>query len=340
MLSQEIVHSKTRSYNVNMPQKNSHRSLDSTDLRLIAELETNPRQRYIHLANMLDIDPKTAKRRLNRLLREGVISFQSMINTAAVGYHRAIIGLNVSQGYAESIAHEVAHNTLMNVMITSDRYDIVALATYKDPERLFDFISSDLGKIPNITTTEAFPILKVIKYSFALFGKPDDRPLSSRLNRRLDECDWDILVELDENPRITNTELARKLAINTQTAGAKLQRLLDEDAVRINCIVSPTMIGYTQDMGIFIKTQSGSILDVAERLKANKSVYGIVAASGRYDLMIGVIFKDSGEMSEFYINELGKIPGILSSETILNLKSLSSPTSVRDARLYLQNQGD
>ena len=61
--------------------------------------------------------------------------------------------------------------------------------------------------------------------------------LSSKMNRQFDECDWNILAELEENPRITNTQLARKLGISRQTTGEKLQRLLDEDAVRINCEV-------------------------------------------------------------------------------------------------------
>ena len=321
-----------------MARKNSRRGLDSTDLGLIAGLETDPRQRYINLATTLDIDPTTAKRRLNRLLREGFISFESFINTAAVGYHRAIIGLNVLQGYTETVANELDRNVLMNVWITSGRYDIAAWITYKDPEMLFDYISNDLSKIPNITSIEALPVLKVIKYSSAFFGNADYRPLSSRINRQLEECDWNILVELDENPRITNTQLAKKLGISTQTSSAKLQRLLNEDTVRINCIVSPTMAGYELSMGIFLKVQPKSILAVAERLKANRSVYAIIATSGPYDLMTGALFKGSDEMSDFFVNELGTIPGIMRSETILTHKTLSSPLSVRNARLYLQNQ--
>ena len=323
----------------NMARKNSRRSLDSTDIELIAELETNPRQRYINLATTLDIDPTTAKRRLDRLLSEGFISLDSFINTAAVGYHRAIVGLNVLPGYTETVANELARHTLINVWITSGRYDIGAWVTYKDPEMLFDFISGDLSRIPNITSIEALPVLKVIKYSFAFFGNANYKPLASRINRQLDECDWNILVELDENPRITNTQLAKRLGISTQTAAAKLQRLLDEDTVRINCITSHTMTGYELSLGIFIKVQPKSINDVAERLSANRSIYAIIATSGPYDLMTGAIFKDSDEMSDFFINELGTIPGIVSSETILTHKTLSSPLSVRDARLYLQNQG-
>ena len=144
----EIDPKKSLRYNANMARKNSRRGLDSTDLRLIAELETDPRQRYINLATVLNIDPTTVKRRLNRLLKEGFISFESFINTAAVGYHRAIIGLNVLQGYTETVANELDRNILMNVWITSGRYDIAAWITYKDPEMLFDYISNDLSKIP------------------------------------------------------------------------------------------------------------------------------------------------------------------------------------------------
>jgi DNA-binding Lrp family transcriptional regulator len=319
-----------------MARNHPRRNLDSMDLRLIAELETNPRQRYINLATILGIDQTTVKRRLNRLLREGVISFQSVLNTAAAGYHWAMLGLNVSPGYSESIVKKLARHTLMYATIASGRYDIMAWATYKDPEMLFNFISGDLGKISNIRSIETFPGLKVLKYSFTFLGNANYRPLSSKMNRQLDECDWNILAELEENPRITNTHLARKLGISRQTAGAKLQRLLDEDAIRINCVVSRAMIGYELSLGIFIKARPKNVLDVAERLIANRSVNAAIAISGRYDLMAFATFKSPDEMSDFLINKLGTFPGIVSSETVfINFNSLSNPLSVRNARLYL-----
>jgi Lrp/AsnC family transcriptional regulator for asnA, asnC and gidA len=323
-----------------MARKHSRRNLDSTDLRLIAELETNPRQSYINLATRLGIDQTTVKRRFNRLLREGFIAFESVLNTAAVGYRWAMLGLNVSPGYSESIANELARHTLMYVTIASGRYDIMAWATYKDPEMLFNFISGDLGKIPNITSIETFPALKVLKYSFTFLGNANYRPLSSKMNQQFDECDWNILAELEENPRITKTHLARKLGISRQTTGARLQRLIDEDAVRINCVVSPAMIGYELSLGIFLKARPKSVLDVAERLTANRSVNAAVAISGRFDLMAFATFKSPDEMSDFLINELGTLPGIMSSETVfINMSLPSNPLSVRNARLYLQNQG-
>lgn len=321
-----------------MSRKSFRYNLDTIDFSLIAELETDPRQRYVDLGAKLGVDANTAKRRLNRLVKEGFIAFKSLFNTAAIGYSQSILGVAVPQGYTESIANELDRYISMHVMITSGRYDIGALVTYRDPEMLYDFISNDLGKISHITSIEAFPVLKILKFSTTLFGNINFKPFSSRINRQLEESDWNILFEIEKNPRITITQLARKLGTGRQTTGVKFQRLLDEDIIRINCVISPTMIGYEFHTSILIKTRPKNIHDVAERLIANKSTYAVIATSGRYDLMAGAIFKNSDEISNFYINELGAIPNIISRETILVLKVLSDPLTVQDARLYLQNQ--
>ena len=96
------------------------------------------------------------------------------------------------------------------------------------------------------------------------------------------------------------------------------------------------MIGYELSLGIFLKARPGNVLDVAERLTPNRSVNVAVAISGRYDLMAFATFKSPDEMSDFLINELGTLPGIMSCETVfINFRSLSNPLSVQNARLYL-----
>jgi DNA-binding Lrp family transcriptional regulator len=322
-------------YDVNMPRKNSNHDLDSTDLRLIAELEVDPRQRYINLAAMLGIDQTTVKRRINRLLKARVISFQSVLNAAAVGYYSAQLGLNVERGHIEQVVNELSRHTLVNSSITSGRYDIVGIVHYRDPEMLFDFVSGKLGKIPGLTGIEVFPVLKVMKYSFNLLGNADYRPLPSKMARQLDEYDWNILIELEKNPRITNTHLAKKLGISAQATSGKLKRILDEGAARINCLVSPPMVGYELNLGMFLKAQPKSIMDVAEWLIANRSIKIVVAVSGRYDLIAYAVFKSPNGMVDFLINELGKHPGVTSTETI-HIKALSTPLSALNAKAFLQ----
>ncbi|MBM3131962.1 MAG: AsnC family protein, partial [Chloroflexi bacterium] len=44
--------------------------VDELDLRLIAQLETNPRESNLHLARDLGVSPSTVSRKLRRLLDE------------------------------------------------------------------------------------------------------------------------------------------------------------------------------------------------------------------------------------------------------------------------------
>ena len=311
--------------------------IDATDLKLISELENNPREKYAFLADRLGIDQSTVKRRMNRLLGEGTISFYSALNLAAVGFQSAMLGFNVSKGYAKSVAHELAGHELMFVSIASGRFDILAWTAYKDPEMLFKLVSIDLGKISNITNIEVFTNMKMMKYSFNLLGGADFKPISSKMYRQLDRHDWNLLTYLEDNPRMAISHLATKLGITRQTATIRLQRLLDEDVVRIHCVVSHAMIGNQFSIGIFLKVEPGTILEVSERIAAYKFVNTAIAISGGYDLLVFATFKDAEEMSDFLINELETIHSIKSSEIILYPKSISMPISARDAKIYMQN---
>jgi DNA-binding Lrp family transcriptional regulator len=322
-----------------MARKGRNHTLDALDLRLIAELETDPRRSYIDLATALGVNGITVQRRLRRLLDERIVSLVTLLQTSALGYDIAMLGLNVSPGQSDRVAENLARRPLVGyVIITSGRYDIMAWVNYKDTTDLFDFVTGDLVEIAEITSAEAMPVLKTMKYSWALLGNADFRKVPVGLSRDLDADDWSLLAALSDNPRVTSTHVAKLLGVSRPTAGTRLQQLIDEDVARVICMANRDALGYTLPLGIMLRIQPDRILEVAEKLVSNQFIHHVVATSGRCDLIAWATFKYSGEMSDFLKNWLGSIPGIRSTETILSLKTVSGPLSVRSVMSHLQNQ--
>ncbi len=320
-----------------MAEKASQRNLDDLDLKLISELETEARSSNLCLANKLGVDEKTVRRRLARLLDEQIITFSTDLNATALGYQAVSLAMNTASGQADAVAHELTLRPNVNyVFITSGRYDVMAWAIYEHPLDLFDFVTRDLAAIPHVTSIETMPLLKIMKNSWALLGSNGALPVNSKTLRNLDEEDWALLTELEDNPRATNTYLAKQLGVSRATAGARLQKLLDYGVVQISGMAKRSALGYSLVLGVLIKAQPDRILDAAQVLMSHTAVHRVFAISGRFDLMILSTFQSSEGMSHFLKNQLGTISGIVSYETILHLESVKGSFSVRGLRASLQ----
>lgn len=304
--------------------------VDALDVRLISQLEINPRQSYQDLAVTLNVDASTVQRRVKRLIDQRIIFLDVELNTVGLGYHVVVLGLNVSPGHVDTVAEGLARQPNVEyVMITSGPYDIMAWSSHRDSEDLFDFITGDLAKIPNISGVEVMPLLRLMKSSWSLLGDNSAVFGSHRIARTLDEDDWAMLATLEDNPRLTHTYLAERLKSSRPTASAKLQGLLNEGVARIICRANRNALGYGLQIGTLMRVQPSRILDVAERLVSNRAIHHVLASSGRYDLIAWASFKNSDEVSTFLRIWLGSVSGITAYETALNLGMVKGSASVR-----------
>lgn len=142
--------------------------LDDLDLVLISELETNGRQTNTDLAKKIGTSKATARRKLNKLLEDGVIKVVAVANPPALGYKTvATMGINVRPGDVDTVADKLASYANVHfVIISTGRYDIIAWMMFKEPEELSDFLRTELGNIPGLVSVETMINLKIIKASF------------------------------------------------------------------------------------------------------------------------------------------------------------------------------
>ena len=138
--------------------------LDSLDVQLIELLQANARQSSEMIAKRLNTSPPTIRRRMRRLIKNGVIQIQAVVDPARVGLPlAAVIALDVEHDMLDS-----AMQTLTNlpevrwVSTTTGRFDIIIQARFASTDDIFRFVQKEIAGIDGIRDSETFICLHLI----------------------------------------------------------------------------------------------------------------------------------------------------------------------------------
>ena len=148
--------------------------------------------------------------------------------------------------------------------------------------------------------------------------------MKDNLTPEMDELDLKIIRELESDGRLTNTDLARKTGTSKAIARRKLRRLLDDRIIKVVAVANPPALGYKTIATMGINVRPGEVDSVADTLASYKSCHFVVLSTGRYDIIAWVMFQDPDDLSNFLRKELGKIQGLTSVETMVNLKIIKA----------------
>lgn len=142
--------------------------LDPVDRLIVAALQRDGRQSNAEIARLLHVGESTARRRIDRLIRDGVIQVVAVAEPLRVGYTiYALIGLQVQTGRAPAVAKKLREFPEVTwLAIVAGQYDLMLAAVFEGPSELLRFVTVSLGQIQGITRTETFYILHMVKRAF------------------------------------------------------------------------------------------------------------------------------------------------------------------------------
>lgn len=296
--------------------------VDELDLRLIAQLETNPRESNLHLARDLGVSPSTVSRKLRRLLDERIIRVVGITDPTVLGYQvRAFLALNVRAGAGDSVAEDLARiPTVQVVFLTTGRYDILAWVVARDSGDFVSLLTGGLSSISGIQSTDIMLALKRMKVSYGMSTTINYAISEAAGPLNLDSLDQALIRELEADGRLSSTELAKKLGISRPTAHSRLRRLTEERAIRFAVIPNLLLSGNGIMAVILLKVQLSALTSVAEKLAAFREVRNVIIVAGGYQMAAWTTFRSTQHMSEFLRNELAVVPGIVTYETLVGLR--------------------
>jgi Lrp/AsnC family transcriptional regulator, regulator for asnA, asnC and gidA len=142
--------------------------VDDIDRAIIKRLQKDGRASNTEIGREVGLTETTIRKRVARLVDEGLVSIVAVPTPEAVGMTTsAIIGISVQLQHIHEVSDAlVSMPEVRYVGASTGRYDLIIEAFFADHEHLLEFVSSGLGSMAGVTAVETSLILKVAKFSY------------------------------------------------------------------------------------------------------------------------------------------------------------------------------
>jgi len=139
--------------------------IDLLDKELISLLEQDARQTSEKLSKQLSVSPSTVRRRMNELVKRGVMRIVAIPEPRHIGLPMiAIVAFQILHEKMNSFLKTLnSRKDVKCLYITSGRFDAIALMWFSSTEQLYEFMERDIVKIEGIKATETFVCLHTEK---------------------------------------------------------------------------------------------------------------------------------------------------------------------------------
>jgi Lrp/AsnC family transcriptional regulator for asnA, asnC and gidA len=136
----------------------------------------------------------------------------------------------------------------------------------------------------------------------------------------LDDLDKAIIRCLQLDGRRPYAQIGRELKVPEATVRQRAERLINRRVVQVVGVTDPLAMGFQQPALIGIKVDAAKLEQIAEKIAELDEVTYLVVTAGRFDLMCEVVCRDNEHLLRVLTEDLAKIRGINSTETLVELR--------------------
>ncbi len=139
--------------------------MDELDREIIAILQSNGRASNARIARRIGVSEGTVRRRLKKLIADGVIDIVAVVDAERLGYDtEALVGVQVDPDKVMEVAANLGELPESNwVAITTGTYDVFMWVTLQSADQLGTFLREKLGIVSGVRRTETFVRLSLPK---------------------------------------------------------------------------------------------------------------------------------------------------------------------------------
>lgn len=136
----------------------------------------------------------------------------------------------------------------------------------------------------------------------------------------LDPLDHKIIAVLQENARLTNAEVAGHVGSSEPTVRRRVDRLLQNQVIKIVAVAPPFSLGYHVVAILGIQIDHSFLDEIQEALLAMPEIRFAGITLGSYDVVTEAWFHSNKELLAFLHERLSKIAGIQRIESLQVVK--------------------
>ena len=138
---------------------------------------------------------------------------------------------------------------------------------------------------------------------------------------KVDKIDKNIIECLKSDGRMSNNEIAARMAVSEGTVRNRIKKLTQNGFMKVRGLMDPNQIKEKQVIFIGAKVAVSKDLEkAAEAVAKLPDVNSTSVVTGRFDLIIE-LFTEPYDVINFICNDLGKLDSIISTESFLTLKN-------------------
>lgn len=141
--------------------------MDLTDRRIIELLSQNARRSNVEMARELGVSEGTVRKRVDRLVADGVLRIVGLVDPEALGYGtHVLVCVAVETKHIERISELLcAMPEVVNVYWTTGEYDFAVDAVFTSDQELQPFLTERLGRVPGVISSQVSHVLRQPKRS-------------------------------------------------------------------------------------------------------------------------------------------------------------------------------
>jgi Lrp/AsnC family leucine-responsive transcriptional regulator len=151
--------------------------------------------------------------------------------------------------------------------------------------------------------------------------------------KHLDRIDRNILIELQKNAKVTNSELANKVGLSASPCLERVKRLETQGYIKgYHARVDPSMLGAA--MLVFVEiTLTKTSVDIFEEFstaaRKHEDIQECHLVSGNFDFLLKARVADMSSYRKLLGDTLLRLPGVSESRTYVVMEEVKESTQVK-----------
>jgi Lrp/AsnC family transcriptional regulator for asnA, asnC and gidA len=137
---------------------------------------------------------------------------------------------------------------------------------------------------------------------------------------QLDDIDRRIIAVLQVDGRRSYARIAADAGVSESVIRYRVQRLERADILQVVGIANPLKLGFDLMALVQVRTQPGTVQEIAAAISDYPEVSYIAATAGSYDLLVEVVCRDTAHFNELLTERMQKLPGVSSTTSSLVLE--------------------
>jgi len=136
-------------------------NIDKTNLAIIKHLRDG-RKSYQKIARQLALSENTVRTRVQKLIEEGILDINGVINPESIDGHRVVIvGVKLQSMDLVNKGKEFSKlKGVVSVSVVTGRFDLILMVLLKSGFGLLEFYTEEVSRIKDVQSVETFVVYK------------------------------------------------------------------------------------------------------------------------------------------------------------------------------------